>query len=66
MTASGGPKALPLQTQSLGSAGDQPWVSLSVTQLSALHLSGPTSLWIAPLTLPADRGSRPFPPNPVG
>jgi hypothetical protein len=48
-----------LQTQ-LAGGGDLAWVPVSVTQFSAHAFGGPDTLWTAPITLSAPRGSRPF------
>jgi hypothetical protein len=41
-------------------AGDQAWVPVQLTALSASLWLGPSTLWTAQITLPAPRGSRPF------
>lgn len=48
-----------LQTQAPG-GGNQAWVPVSVTSLTANTFGGPDTLWTATITLPAPRGSRPF------
>jgi hypothetical protein len=48
-----------LQTQVPG-AGDLAWIPIQVFPLTARPWIGPETLWTAPITLPAARGSRPF------
>jgi hypothetical protein len=48
-----------LETQPPG-GGDQSWVPLQSTALSATLWLGPATLWTAQITLPSPRGSRPF------
>jgi len=53
--------AVTVQEQVPGGSGDLAWVPASCTPLNPVNASGdPDTLWTAPITLPAARGSRPM------
>jgi len=49
-----------VEAQPPGSGGDLAWVPVFTTVLTATKGPGGITLWTAPITLPAPRGSRPF------
>jgi hypothetical protein len=50
-----------VQAQPAGGGGNnQPWIPVAEIALQPYDLAGPDTLWVAQITLPAARGSRPF------
>jgi hypothetical protein len=49
-----------VQTQSLGGEGEQAWIPVEAFRMQPDQTVGSDTLWMAQITLPAPRGSRPF------